>query len=525
MRLRRVIILDGYNDEPGGLGVPPYIDVYPRYVAGALWSADKSIRVDYLTIDQFRASPWTWISRMRTYDLVVIIAGVVVPGKYLGGNPAEPREVLEILRALREHTYTALVGPAASWGLGWEGGKPAVSPAAFRKAGADFLVTGDLDVFFMELATDGPEKARPWARRESYEELTRPAILGSRIIRQHPNYGANLIVELETYRGCARWVSGGCSFCVEPLRGRPTARSPDSIVAEVEALYRWGARNFRLGRQADILVYGSPGLGREEWPKPSPSGLRRVFQGIRSAAPGLETLHIDNVNPGTVARHPVESREALKVIVEYHTPGDVAALGLETADPKVARLNNLNTTPEEALEAIRIINSVGSIRGGNGLPHLLPGLNFILGLPGERAETYRLNREFLETLLRENLLVRRVNVRRLMPIPMTRAYRMKHGVRGRLEKHAKSFTYYVRHVFDREMLRRVVPRGTVLRGLWVEQCQGNICYARQPGSYPVTVAIKGSRLARRTYLGAVRVVGLHSGRSVLAEPVSTANVW
>ena len=33
------IVLDCYTDEPAGLGVPPYLGTYPRYIAGWLkWS-------------------------------------------------------------------------------------------------------------------------------------------------------------------------------------------------------------------------------------------------------------------------------------------------------------------------------------------------------------------------------------------------------------------------------------------------------------------------------------------------------
>jgi len=35
----RVVIVDGYTDEPAGLGVPPYLDVYARYAAGAAFTA------------------------------------------------------------------------------------------------------------------------------------------------------------------------------------------------------------------------------------------------------------------------------------------------------------------------------------------------------------------------------------------------------------------------------------------------------------------------------------------------------
>ncbi len=519
MKPKSIIIVDGYTDEPGGLGVPPYIDVYPRYIAGSAWHARSDARVDYYTIDEIRLwSPQAILKRFSQYDAVAVIAGVVVPGKYIGGKPLEPLELQQIARLAKRaipEPLLILVGPAARWGLGWEGGKPAYPPSVFARWGFDVLVRGDVEEYFHSLFMYGEERSDPRRLRPNYDLVDKVSRLGARIIRQHPNYARNLTVELETYRGCPRWVSGGCSFCVEPLRGRPIQRSPAGIVEEVRALYLYGARIFRLGRQADILVYTSPGVGVEEWPKPNVEGLGRVFQGIRNAAPGLEVLHIDNVNPGTIARHPREALDALKVIVEYHTPGDVAALGLETADPRVAKLNNLNTTPEEAMEAVRVINRVGRVRGYNGMPHLLPGINFILGLPGETVETYRLNRLFLERLLEEDLLVRRVNVRKLMPIPVTRAYRMKHGVRGRRLRHARSFTFYVRNVFEREMLRRMLPKGTRLRGLWVEACEGELCYARQPGSYPLTVVVKG--VSPGCFLREVEVVGVRSGRSVEAR--------
>ena len=42
-------IVDCYTDEPAGLGVPPYLGTYPRYVAGYL-----NEDVTYLTIDDLR---------------------------------------------------------------------------------------------------------------------------------------------------------------------------------------------------------------------------------------------------------------------------------------------------------------------------------------------------------------------------------------------------------------------------------------------------------------------------------------
>ncbi len=160
-----------------------------------------------------------------------------------------------------------------------------------------------------------------------------------------------------------------------------------------------GARHFRLGRQPDLLTYQA---GSGEFPVPDPGALRTLFTGIRESAPDLRTLHIDNINPGTIARHPEESLDALSVITRYHTPGDVAAFGMETADPDVIRINNLKASPEEVMEAIRIVNTVGAKRSG-GIPELLPGLNFISGLPGETKETFEYNQQFLEGVLESRL--------------------------------------------------------------------------------------------------------------------------
>lgn len=54
------VIIDCYTDEPSGLGVPPYLSVHSRYIAGALSS--ENIRYFYLTIDDLR-----WANGERNY--------------------------------------------------------------------------------------------------------------------------------------------------------------------------------------------------------------------------------------------------------------------------------------------------------------------------------------------------------------------------------------------------------------------------------------------------------------------------
>lgn len=512
----RVTILDGYTDEPAGLGVPPYIDVYPRYAAGAIWYYDKQSIIRYITIDEARRNWKDFYIAAGTSDMTIVIAGVVVPGKYLGGTPITPREIVDVgihLSAL--DTCSILAGPAAVFGMGSEGGTLAHKPADLGKH-YDYVVKGDLEIFLYELLSKGEEYASPSVRRKDYSLTDRFAVLGAELVKQHPNFGYNLIVELETFRGCPRWVSGGCSFCVEPLYGRPISRGPDGLLREVEALYSLGVRGFRLGRQPDFTIYGADLSKMEEFPRPNPDFIDNLLKNLRKIAPDA-LIHIDNVNPGTVARYPDESKKVMLSIASYLSPGNVAALGLESADERVIAMNNLNTTPEESLLAIEIINAVGRGRGDNGLPLLLPGINFVLGLPGETKETFYKNIEFLDKLLEKKLMIRRINIRKVLVIPYTRLSLMwNEKILSKHKKYMEWFTWTVRHKYDPLFLRDIVPKGTILRDAYVEKTVGNITFLRQMGSYPITVEVQG-KIERPNVLD-VEVIR-HKGRSVIGKPI------
>ncbi len=514
----RIVILDGYTDEPAGLGVPPYIGVYPRLVAGAVWLYDKSFDVRYYTIDSVRKDIDGFISVARESKAVVFIAGAEVPGRYIGGKPVSIEE-LERLAILLEDKTRILVGPIARFGAGLGGGSIALQVSRIRNL-FDYIVPGDPELFIYEGLRSGFDKADPCMLRRDYSFTDKAFRYGARIIQQHPNYGWNLVVEIETYRGCPRYVVGGCSFCIEPRYGCVLYRSIEGIVREIEALDKYGARHYRLGKQPDILVYHGIDTGKTEFPKPNPSALEKLFHGIRCVARNLRVLHIDNVNPGTVAHHPRESIEALKIIVKYHAPGDVAALGIESFDPRVVRSNNLKVYPDEALEAIRIINKVGVKRGWNGLPELLPGINLLYGLPGETRETYRINYMYLRRILEEGLLVRRINIRRVTVLQNTPLWSRRDTVEQLLRRHDRLYRFYRRRVMediDKPMLKRILPRNTIVKYLYTEKHFGEYTIARQPGSYPIVFYVKGRHKLMEVI--EARVTG-YKAKSVIAEAVS-----
>ena len=518
--MRQVVIVDGYTDEPAGLGVPPYIDVYPRYIAGAVWHADKSAKIHYFTIDEVRRDPGAFFKLASRSDLLVVTGGVTVPGRYIGGRPITLDELTRLPRTI-EGPVKILTGPLARFGYGAKGGERAVPRKDLEEA-YDLVVPGEGWLAVYEyLKTGSLEAVNPYAISKDYTLTDEFAVKGARIVSQHPNAGLNLIAEIETYRGCPRWVVGGCSFCIEPRYGRVVTRNPRSIAREVEELYRHGVRAVRLGRQADFLAYMGRGLNESEYPKPSPEKIEELLRMVRLAAPSLDALHIDNVNPMTIALHEEESVKALKVLIKYHTPGDVAAFGLESADPVVSKNNNLGNDPESVLKAIRIVNEVGRRRGWNGLPEILPGLNFVLGLPGETRSTFERNAEFLRELLREDLWVRRINVREVMPLPGTPMWSVGDEIVRRHKRYILSFKRWVRKHVDVEMMRRVFPRGLVLRGCIVEGVGRRVSVARQIGSYPVTCSIpEPLRQGERVN---VVVVG-HKARSLVTVRLKSPRV-
>ncbi len=413
-------------------------------------SSSHGYTVGYLTIDQLRKDPLR-ANELNTAALLVMIAGVTVPGKYLGGTPATLTEIQQVGHMVRGPKK--LIGGPIGFGYAGEGGQKAIRQVI---SGFTALLTGEPAVALDNWLTgNDPAGALDYARTDPW------SVTGSGIIGQHPDY-PYVMCELETARGCSHGASGGCSFCTEPFYGMPNYRDTRAIAEEVAALHAHGARHFRVGRQPDILAYGA---GPGEYPAPVPEKIEALFSAIRAAAPDLKTLHIDNTNPETIARHEEAAREALQAIIRHHTPGDVAAFGMETADPAVVAANNLKAQPDDVFRAIEIVNEEGGKRREN-VPELLPGLNFVCGLAGETEKTYGLNEQFLVRVREAGLSVRRVNIRQVMPFEGTPAY--TNNTLGQHERRFRAFKEFVRNKVDLPMLQRVFPIGTVLRDVLVE---------------------------------------------------------
>lgn len=454
----KALVLDGYTDEPACLGVPPFISPYARLAYGALASAGAEAA--YATVDRWRAGDLD----LSKYGLLAVVRNIAVPGKYLRGMPASDKELATIAGTFKGTTIASL------------GARPGAAPRSLVDL-FTHVAAEDLDATLFDFVRRGTLADR----RRTDTEWSRWLIKGAEACASHPDILGPLIAEVQMYRGCVRYISGGCRFCVEPLFGDVQFRDPKDIITEVEALARAGVRNLRLGAQSCVYCYESRDTGKSETPTPNVEAISSLLKAVRERA-RPDVFHLDNANPAVIAEHPAEAREVTKAIADNCTSGNVLAFGLESADPKVAKENNLNATPEQTLDAIRLVNELGSMRGLSGLPEVLPGLNFVCGLRGETKETYRLNLEFLKRVLDEGLMLRRTNIRQVIPVREDFP-----GIVSRSD--FVKFKLAVRNEIDRPMLDMLVPSGTVMRDVYTELVQGGTTFGRQVGTYPLLIGL------------------------------------
>ena len=487
------LVLDGYEDEPAAFGVPPYVGFHIRYLCGVL--EDAKIDYRYMTIDQWR----NFVEQkgedgvqklMSQIEGFACIAGAVVPGRYLRGTPISLKEMQNVVRQLPSE-IPAILGGWAIRGWRQQGWNPLRRNL--------FLAVQDTDATLNNYLESGQWKH---CRRNS-QQWTKWAHLGakSKAVEFHPDLGNQekpgpLTYEVEVYQGCVRFKRG-CKFCIEPKKGIPIWRTPEDIIQEVQIAHDMGVKHVRLGGMTDTYTYMAEGVKDLEYPIPNPEPIAKLLHGLREDE-RLEILHTDNGNPSIIAENIEPSEEITKTLVETLSDGAVLSFGLESADPNVHQANWLNCDSNQLKDAIRLINKYGKERGERGLPKLLPGLNFIAGLNGETKETYQLNLDLLHEIRKEDLLLRRINIRQVEG----------EGFQEIPQEAFKDFKTSVRDTIDKPLLEELFPLGGQLCDVhWEthdgrtrlpkhqeiehtsELCRGKagITFGRQIGAYPILI--------------------------------------
>ena len=244
-------LIDGYIDEPGSLGVPPYIHPLVRAVYGA--AKDAGAEASYHTIDDLRQG---W--HPEKPDVLVVLTGSAVPGQVYPGVARLRKEI---------ESYLSTMG-----GIRILGGPLTMERDIVTSGLFDVVATRDpASCLYDYLTGKGPSN-----RWRTMDEWNRWLMLGAAMVTKHRDFPQPLVAEIETYRGCVRYLKGGCSFCVEPLKGVPVCREPKDIVAECLKLHRLGVRNFRLGAQTCFISYHAH-LDGTETPGPTRKRSRNCY--------------------------------------------------------------------------------------------------------------------------------------------------------------------------------------------------------------------------------------------------------
>ena len=506
------LIIDGYEDEPAAFGVPPYVGFHIRYICGVL--EHQGIPYQYCPIDSYRINPPSLENRLG----VVVLAGAIVPGKYLRGTPISLRETREIISNTPGNTPILCGG----WAIkGWR--HQGWSPLRHNL----FLALQDTDATLAYYLSNNEWKHH----RRTAEQWTSWAHAGARskAVTQNPDLQGPLTYEVEVYQGCVRYKRG-CKFCIEPKKGVPIWRSPEDIIEEVSIAHDMGVKHVRLGGMTDTYTYMAEGVVEMEYPRPNPEPIAKLLHGLREDE-RLGILHTDNGNPSIIAENLEESEEITKTLVETLSDGAVLSFGLESADPEVHEANWLNCDGAQLKAAIALINKHGRVRGKRGLPKLLPGLNFIAGLNGETSSTYDFNLKLLNELKSEGHMIRRVNIRQVEG----------EGFQEIVDSDFQSFKTTVREEFDGPLLEEMLPVGTILNDVWWEAHEGRtrlprhlepearspdvhgkagITFGRQIGAYPILVGM--NYLAPLESYSNIMVTG-HGARSITG--VETGLDW
>ena len=496
------LVLDGYEDEPAAFGVPNYLGFHIRYICGVLES--RGIPYTYMTIDQWRLYHKESLSvpearaslrgELSGLDGAVILAGAIVPGKYVRGTPISRKELDEVLSIIPSPS-PVLCGGWAIRHWRYDGWTPLRSNL--------FCAVQDTDATLDHFISTGN-----WEhRKRTPEQWSRWALSGasSKAVTEHPDLitqdgrAGPLTYEIELYQGCVRFKRG-CRFCIEPMKGLPLWRTENDVLSEITAALDSGVVNVRVGGATDIYTYKAEGVEDLEYPIPNPEPIAKVLHRAREDE-RLQILHVDNANPSIVAENLEPSTEITKTLVETLSDGAVLSFGLESADPEVHEQNWLNCDSEQLKTAIRHINEFGRKKGDRGLPKLLPGLNFIAGLKGETEESYQMNLQLLRTLSSEGLWLRRINIRQVEG----------QGFQEVPEKAFKEFKQEVRNEIDSPLLQEMLPTGAILRDVWWEaqddrirrpeqvldskysdediRGKPGITFGRQIGAYPILVGV------------------------------------
>lgn len=214
---------------------------------------------------------------------------------------------------------------------------------------------------------------------------------------------------LEKRYHCPQGIPPGCGYCSVPsLFGPSRSRSIEVILDEIEGLIKLGVRRLILSASdfldfgRDDLVYPEP-LTDPRNPPPNLDAIEALLNGIKSIITKMRVkvfVGIENVKPCLV------NEDAARLLGKY-LYGSPVHIGCETGSPLHAKMLGRPSSPNETLNAIKLLKKYG----------LRPYVYFIHGLPGQSIETAKETVKIMKKAVA--LGAEKITVYRFQPLPMS----------------------------------------------------------------------------------------------------------
>jgi len=510
MKVNKVVVVDGFTDFPFSLGVPPFMSPEVRYVAGACWDKDENTRVIYATLDDLRTGRKS--SLLDGTDLVFAYAGVKEASPFLrpsnGGEIAQVSEIKDIVDYVAYLDCPKILG--GPYVLARNG-------KIDGKLGFDVVVTGDISKYAHELLAEAGRigGVDPSLQRTN-QDVASYSIHGAGLAIQSAGYPSFLSCAVELYRGCPSASLGGCSFCHETRYTTVDYRPVQDVLAEISKLAELGCENVVLECPCFFSYFSSP--TEDGQVKLDHAAIEKLLEGARSVAPDLKGLHIANANPGAIVGDPEESTKILKAILANCSDGNFPNLRVITFDDDVQLQNNTTATMDQSRKAIDILGESGRARGPSGLPRILPAIELVYGLPGERQRSLDANLRSLRELANAGL-IRGVIARPVVALPGTPVSKRDDLARTEgMENHLKEL-----QMVNRTAEARLVEPGQLVREVYTYKALNGSAMAKKVGVNPLDILVHG--VSQVSLVQDIRITpSMNAGLEALAQPLAPKTV-
>ena len=196
--------------------------------------------------------------------------------------------------------------------------------------------------------------------------------------------GVNAFISIT--RGCDNM----CTFCVVPFtRGRERSRDPQSIIEELNDLYKKGYKEITLlGQNVDSYLWYGGGLKKDfhkasEIKKSTAVNFAKLLELCALSQPKIR-IRFSTSNPQDM------SIDVIKIMAKYNNICNHIHLPVQSGSNKILKAMNRQHTREEYIDLIKNIKDI--------IPECSISHDMIVGFPGESEEDHKKTLDLMDSV-------------------------------------------------------------------------------------------------------------------------------